>query len=289
MSKLVSRFAAGGDQAVSATSNYNLLAAYAAKRSDGSLSLLLINKSPSLSLNASVSLAGFAPQASAAVYSYGIPQDEAARTGAGSPDIASSAFAGAGANFLYSVAPYSATVISLAPVACPAAISPADQFFPLGGGDGQINITASSGCNWTAASNDSWILITSSESGSGGGIVSYTVRENFTSNPRQGSITIGEQTFTVTQDSATSEECLYSISPASKTFTPSGGSGNITVATEERCAWQAVSSASWLTITSASGGIGNGSVAYTVAANPGPSGRRATITIAGKIFSVKQK
>ncbi|HKQ07068.1 MAG TPA: alpha-L-arabinofuranosidase, partial [Blastocatellia bacterium] len=161
MSKLISRFAGGGDSVVSATSNYNLLSAYGVKRSDGGLTLLLINKSATTSLSASINLAGFAPQSSATVYSYGVAQDEAARTGAGSPDVAASNFAGAAASFVYAVAPYSAAVISLAPAACPAAISPADQFFPLGGGDGQVSVIAPSSCNWTAVSNDSWIVITS--------------------------------------------------------------------------------------------------------------------------------
>jgi hypothetical protein len=289
MSKLVSRFAAGGDQVVTATSNYNLMAAYGAKRSDGGLSLLLINKSATTSLNASINLAGFQPQSNATVHSYGIPQDEAARTGAGSPDIATSAFAGAGASFVYTVAPYSATVISLASAACPAGISPANQFFTLNGGDGQIAVAAPSGCNWTAASNDSWIVITSSESGSGNGVVNYTVRENFTGNPRQGSITIGGQTLAVIQDSKTSADCQYVIDNSRKSYASNGGSGTLTISTEASCAWAATSSASWLTFTSTNIGIGNGVVAYSVAPNAGPSGRKTTITIAGKTFTIKQK
>ncbi len=289
MSKLVSRFAAGGDQVVTATSNYNLMAAYAAKRSDGGLSLLLINKSATTSLNASISLSGFAPQSSATVHSYGIPQDEAARTGAGSPDIATTTFAGAATSFVYTVAPYSATVILLTSAACPAAISPANQFFTLDGGDAQVAVTAPSGCNWSAVSNNSWIVITSSESGNGNGIVNYTVRENFTSNPRQGSITIGGQTLTVIQDSVISADCEYVIDNSRKTYPADGGSGSLTITTEDRCAWAATSNASWLTITSAGSGIGNGTVTYSVAPNAGPSGRKTTIKVAGKTFTIKQK
>ncbi|MGA9773181.1 MAG: BACON domain-containing carbohydrate-binding protein [Blastocatellia bacterium] len=289
MSKLVSRFAAGGDQVVATTSNYNLMAAYGAKRSDGSVSLLLINKSATTSLNASINLAGFQPQSNATVHTYGIPQDEAARTGAGSPDIATSAFAGAGTSFVYTVAPYSATVISLASAACPAGISPANQFFTLNGGDGQIAVAAPAGCNWTAASSDSWIVITSSESGSGNGVVNYTARENFTGNPRQGSITVGGQTLAVIQDSKTSADCQYAIDNSRKSYASNGGSGMLTISTEASCAWTAASSANWLTFTSTNIGIGNGTVAYSVAPNAGPSGRKTTITIAGKTFTIKQK
>jgi alpha-L-arabinofuranosidase len=94
VSKLVSRFTGSGDQVIQAATNYNLLAAYAVKRIDGSMPLLLINKGATNSLNAAVNLAGFVPQSAATVYSYGIPQDEAARTGAGSPDLATTTFSG---------------------------------------------------------------------------------------------------------------------------------------------------------------------------------------------------
>ena len=58
---------------------------------------------------------------------------------------------------------------------------------------------------------------------------------------------------------------------------------------EERCAWQASSNASWMTITSLPVGIGNGVVSYTGAPNPSSVGRAAVITIAGKTFAIKQK
>jgi hypothetical protein len=54
------------------------------------------------------------------------------------------------------------------------------------------------------------------------------------------------------------------------------------------CSWQAISNANWVTITSGSAGVGNGTVSYTVAANTGPP-RKAVIIVAGKSFSIKQK
>ena len=50
-----------------------------------------------------------------------------------------------------------------------------------------------------------------------------------------------------------------------------------------------VSSVSWVTITSFDVGIGNGSITYMLAANPGVSGRNGTIIIGGKALGVKQK
>jgi Ig-like domain-containing protein len=74
--KLLTHFARGGDTVVTASSNNALLTPYAVKRQDGSLSLLVINKSPTATLPANFTLTGFTPVANATVYSYGIPQDE---------------------------------------------------------------------------------------------------------------------------------------------------------------------------------------------------------------------
>jgi hypothetical protein len=112
--KLMNYFMHPGDHVVSASTDYPLLSAYAVRRSDGSVSLLMVNKSPTASFTAQISLTGFNPNSIATVYSYGIPQDNAAQTGVGSPDVARTRFSGAGANFDYNVAPLSLTVISFA-------------------------------------------------------------------------------------------------------------------------------------------------------------------------------
>jgi hypothetical protein len=114
--KLLKYFVRAGDQIVHAASDDKLLSAYAERRADGTLALLVINKSPSATLKADLSLAGIQPESAATIYSYGIPQDEAARTGTGSPDIAKAVFRGAAAEFPCMFGPYSATVIVLSPV-----------------------------------------------------------------------------------------------------------------------------------------------------------------------------
>lgn len=113
--KLLSRFAAASDSVIDARSQSPLLGAYATKKTDGRLSLMLINKSPSEEITASINLAGFVPSSSAVVYSYGKAQDDASRTLNGSPDITQSIFQGASNSFAYTVPPYSVTVISLLP------------------------------------------------------------------------------------------------------------------------------------------------------------------------------
>jgi hypothetical protein len=115
--KLLQFFVRAGDTVLSASSDYSLLPAYAVRRKDGALTLLVVNKDSGSNFTAQIALNGFTPAPAAAVYSYGMPQDNAAETGVGSCDIAQSSFGVAAASFNYSFAPYSVTVFAFAPAA----------------------------------------------------------------------------------------------------------------------------------------------------------------------------
>ncbi|MBF0591894.1 MAG: DUF1566 domain-containing protein [Nitrospirae bacterium] len=84
------------------------------------------------------------------------------------------------------------------------------------------------------------------------------------------------------------QSCSYTIYPTSKSFTSTGGSDSVSVTTSSNCSWSATSNVSWITITSGSTGVGNGTVAYTVSANTSASSRLGTMTIAGQTFTVLQ-
>jgi hypothetical protein len=117
IAKLLSRFARGGDKVVQATSDYSLLSVYATRRTGTTnrLALLVINKSPTSTLTARFALTNFIPGTSIAVNRYGIAQDEAARTGVGSPDVKTYNTTGAAKSFKFTFPPYSATVLVLKP------------------------------------------------------------------------------------------------------------------------------------------------------------------------------
>ena len=86
-----------------------------------------------------------------------------------------------------------------APLECPPiTLSPTTQSFTSGSGTGSVNITAASGCPWTATSDADWITITSSRSGAGNHTLQYAVARNLTG-PRSGSITVSGQKLTITQ------------------------------------------------------------------------------------------
>jgi len=74
---------------------------------------LVINKSSTAALNANITLNSYTPKGTLSARSYGIPQDQAARTGVGSADIALSSYSAVGATFPFTFPAYSATVLSL--------------------------------------------------------------------------------------------------------------------------------------------------------------------------------
>jgi len=82
--------------------------------------------------------------------------------------------------------------------------------------------------------------------------------------------------------------CIYNISPASQSLGVSGGSGIVNITISGGCSWAATSNASWISITSGSTGTGNGTVSYSVLANPNAASRTGTLTIAGQTFTVSQ-
>lgn len=114
--KLVKEFARGGEQVLATTSDYSLLSIYAARKPGGTTRLLVINKSPTMSLAAKIDFSGpgaFSPAAT--MHRYGIPQDEAARTGIGNRDVAKSTVRIGSRSFAMAFPPYSMTVIVLTP------------------------------------------------------------------------------------------------------------------------------------------------------------------------------
>lgn len=84
-------------------------------------------------------------------------------------------------------------------------------------------------------------------------------------------------------------QCSYSIRPASRIVPAMGATGQtIQVYASGSCAWTATGNTSWITITSAKSGIGNGTITYSVSANAATSERTGTITVAGQVHTISQ-
>ena len=172
-------------------------------------------------------------------------------------------------------------------ISCAITIAPPSQSFAASGGNGAIQVTAPGGCAWTATSNAAWVQV-GTPTGSGPGPVTYLVQENTATAPRTAAITIGGQTHTVSQAGA-ALPCTYDVTPASRTFTASGGPSTVHVATGTGCTWTAVSSVPWITIApSAAAGSGTADIAYTVGINTSTTSRSGTVTVAGKVQTITQ-
>jgi hypothetical protein len=175
------------------------------------------------------------------------------------------------------------------PASCGYNINPTTQNFAGGGGNGTVNITTGANCPWTAARSASWISFTSPSSGTGGGALNFTVAANNTAAARTGTITVGDKTFTVTQEAGNAPTCAYTLNPAGGIGYPSGQQTGrtLTVTTGANCQWTATADQNWITITGGATGTGSGTVTYSLAANTGAA-RTGTITVQGQNFTVTQ-
>lgn len=130
--------------------------------------------------------------------------------------------------------------------------------------------------------------ITGGASSTGTGVVSVNVTANVGTDVRTGTLTIAGQSVAVAQQ-ASAVACTYEIAPSSAAFTKDSGPGSFTVTAPPACAWTAVASAPWITVSSPTGSVsGGGTVSYTVARNTEFGARTGTITAGGRTFTVSQ-
>jgi hypothetical protein len=88
--------------------------------------------------------------------------------------------------------------VNQAAVTCSYSIDPTGVSAPAEGATGTVSVTTGGWCNWSAVSNDAWVTVTGGASGTGSGMVSYSVAAN-SAGARTGTVTIAGQTFTVNQ------------------------------------------------------------------------------------------
>ena len=179
-------------------------------------------------------------------------------------------------------------LVTQAGTVCTFAVSPPGQAIAASGGIASVAVKTDAICSWQATSNSSFLSIIGFPAGTranGNGSFAYSVQANTSTGSRTGTLTVAEQTFTVTQAGTA---CTYTISPASRSFSASGGIGTVDVTTGSGCTWAATSNDPWITITSGFSGTGDGTVGYSVAAFASGNSRTGTLNIAGQTFVVLQ-
>jgi pimeloyl-ACP methyl ester carboxylesterase len=156
------------------------------------------------------------------------------------------------------------------------------------GGTDTFNVTTSQGCKWSAVSKQPWLSVTSGSTGMSNGAVTVSALPNVLPTPRTGTIVVGSPTSATTVTVTEAAICTYTLSPGPEISIPGiGGSGSVSVNTQTGCVWSAVSNASWLIISSATG-TGSGSFQYSAVANSTGLDQSATVTVANQFVTVFQ-
>ena len=138
---------------------------------------------------------------------------------------------------------------------------------------------------WTASSNSAWLTITSGASTTGSGTVTYSVAANTSANSRTGTLTVGGQSFTVTQSGITP---TYTLANATGTAPATAGSSTLGLTvTPSDATWIATSNAAWLTV-SPSSGTGSATLTYSYTAATTVASRTGTVTAGGQTFTLIQ-
>lgn len=105
------------------------------------------------------------------------------------------------------------TLQLLTPSGCANSFLPARQTFEVAGGTGSVNLVTGSACAWTAASNATWLTITSGANGTGSGAINFTVAANTSGALRSAMISAGAQNFLVEQAGAGGSCSVLPIAP----------------------------------------------------------------------------
>ena len=153
---------------------------------------------------------------------------------------------------------------------CSYSLSPSSQSFTSTAGTGTVQVNADAGCNWTATTTTPWIGILSGQAGTGTGIVTFQVADNF-GVARTGTLTIAGSTFVVSQAAAGTLGCIYSLVPPAVTAPADGMSGTFSVSTPFGCTWSPVSNVPWITITGGGTVSSGGSIIGSPSYVPPPS------------------
>ena len=166
---------------------------------------------------------------------------------------------------------------------CTYSLSPGSHSASASGGASSFAVNTASGCAWTSSGVPAWITGVPA-SGTGATTINFMVAANPDPTPRSANISIGGQTFSVTQAALA---CSFSLNPTSHSAAAAGGSSSFDVNTTSSCGWTSSGVPSWITGVPASG-TGTTTINFTVAANSDPSSRSANIVIGGQTFAVTQ-
>jgi len=167
--------------------------------------------------------------------------------------------------------------------ACTYSIKPNDYHAGRGPDTISIEVSATSGCGWTAATDAAWVTIAAGSSGVGNGAVRLEIPAN-NGPARTAVVTIAGKPFTLLQNAA----CAPTIKPGRYDAGRGPDDILIRVNADPGCTWTAASPVPWVSVAEGASGSGDGTVRLLVQPNSGDP-RAVTLTIAGQPFALTQK
>ena len=182
---------------------------------------------------------------------------------------------------------------------CQYSVAPVDVNLCMAGGTVTTTVTTQPNCTWTASVDASWLNVTNGSSGTGTGVVTVAVPDNYDA-PRGGTVLVRWPTPTLGQNVRIAQAgCRYAVSKSAIAFAAAGGTGTFDViqqsdptecggATQDRCVWSAAANVPWITITSSMPRFGDNPVSFVVSSNAGTDARVGTITVRDKVVLITQ-
>jgi hypothetical protein len=186
---------------------------------------------------------------------------------------------------------------------CRFEVAPTPESVSADGAQLAIGIATHTACRWTAASEAPFATVAPT-SGAGAGSVQLVIASNAGA-ARTITIVIASERRTLTQAARSlppapppvpappnppppvPSPCTAQVAPVERTFTALGGTGSVQVSLPAGCAWDPLSTASWITVLTSSGS-GNGELRYLVQSNGSTAPREGTITVRGAVHRVIQ-
>lgn len=144
-----------------------------------------------------------------------------------------------------------------------------------------VTVTADAETTWRAETDAAWLSFLPSAEGQGPGTLLVVVASNPSVKERQGIVSVGGATLTVTQ--AGTQQYSLVLAPETGTVAPTGGDGTVEVVATQDLEWTAATQQSeWLTVNQTEG-AGSGQVTYHAAPNPETEARTGTIRVSAQL------
>ena len=145
----------------------------------------------------------------------------------------------------------------------------------------QVTVTADAETAWRAETDADWLSFPFGAEGKGTGTLLVVVASNPSVKERQGIVSVGGATLTVTQ--AGTQQYALVLAPETGTVAPTGGDGTVEIVATPDLEWSvATQQTDWLTVNQKEG-AGSGQVTYHAAPNPETGARTGTIRVSAQL------